>query len=154
MVQLRLLWTRKSIVECIKSGKCHQMNAFRFIREDSASWSSSRHDFHGLASWNVWTEAGFTVVGARGNQNVEAPNRNNKFRLRQFFFLFSFLIIRTKFQVMFRDFREADISIKHVDSISVLWGPRGDRPGTDVYICILSYQFSVFFFVKIRYHKS
>jgi hypothetical protein len=31
-----------------------------------------------------------------------------------------------KYKVTFRDFREANVSIKSVDSISVLWRPRGD----------------------------
>jgi hypothetical protein len=44
------------------------------------------------------------------------------------FFLF-LIIITTKSTEGFRDLREADVSAKSVDSISVLWGPRGDHPG-------------------------
>jgi hypothetical protein len=34
-----------------------------------------------------------------------------------------------KYKLTFRDFREENISIKSVHSISVLWRPRGERPG-------------------------
>jgi hypothetical protein len=44
---------------------------------------------------------------------------------------FSFLIFydNYKYKLTFCDFRETNVSIKYVDSISVLWWPRGDRPG-------------------------
>jgi hypothetical protein len=41
---------------------------------------------------------------------------------------FSFLSSRSnkkKIQITFRDFRKGNVSIKSVDFISVLWGPRG-----------------------------
>jgi hypothetical protein len=57
--------------------------------DDSASWSSSRHNFHATESRNLRTGAGFTVVE---NQNVEAPTSNNKFKL-QFFFIIIIIII-------------------------------------------------------------
>jgi hypothetical protein len=34
-----------------------------------------------------------------------------------------------KYKLAFRDFGEADVSIKSVDSISVLWRSWGDLPG-------------------------
>jgi hypothetical protein len=35
----------------------------------------------------------------------------------------------SKYNLTFRDLGEANVSIKSVDSISVLWRPRGDRRG-------------------------
>jgi hypothetical protein len=88
--------------------------------------------------------------GARGNQNVDAPT-----------IILLFVLIpynKKTYKVTLRDFREADVSIKHVDSISVLGGPGGggppwslhlkSGPGPDANICILSYQSSLFIFYQ------
>jgi hypothetical protein len=40
----------------------------------------------------------------------------------------SFLYELKKYKFTVRDFREENISIKSLDSISVLWRPRGDSP--------------------------
>jgi hypothetical protein len=42
--------------------------------------------------------------------------------------VFLFLIITKNTKLTCRDLRDANISIKSVDSISVLWRPRGDHP--------------------------
>jgi hypothetical protein len=34
-----------------------------------------------------------------------------------------------KYQITFSDLRKSDVSMKCMDSISVLWRPRGDRQG-------------------------
>jgi hypothetical protein len=53
--------------------------------------------------------------GPWGIQNVGAPISNNKFRLGLFFFALIIIIKKT-----FRGFREAHVSVKSVDYISVL----------------------------------
>jgi hypothetical protein len=68
----------------------------------------------------VWTEAGFTVMGAQGNQNVEAPNSNKK-KVMTIFVLISYT--NWKYKLTSRDFRETIVSVKSVDSVSPLRRP-------------------------------
>jgi hypothetical protein len=63
-------------------------------------------------------------VRALGNQNVEASINKNKFRLKQYFITYN----NKKYKLTSCDFREANVSIKSVDSIFVAWTPRGYRP--------------------------
>jgi hypothetical protein len=50
-----------------------------------------------------------------------------------------------KFKPTFRDFREANVSIKSVYSNSVLWSPRGDHPSrSSVNPTLSRVQFNVF----------
>jgi hypothetical protein len=72
---------------------------------------------------------GYKVVGALGYKNVRALISNNIFMLRfLFLFLFLFLIQVIKCILFSRDFKEANDSVKSVDSIFVLGRPRGRQP--------------------------
>jgi hypothetical protein len=62
----------------------------------------------GLDNREVW--------GPRGSQNVEAPISNNKFRLFQ---IFNIISCNKMYKLNFRDSREANVSVKSMDSVSV-----------------------------------
>jgi hypothetical protein len=53
------------------------------------------------------------------------PNSWNVFAHTNFFVMISYN--NEKFKLTFRDFKEANVSLKSADSICGLWRPRGDH---------------------------
>jgi hypothetical protein len=51
-------------------------------------------------------------------------------------------------QRTFRDFKDANVSVRSVDSILVLWRPRGDHPGRSPLYPVL------FIIYKTSYHPT
>jgi hypothetical protein len=66
---------------------------------------------------------------AQDKQNMEAFISNTKLRLRQFLSFVYISYNRYNYKQAFRDCGEAGISVKSVNSISILWRPWGKLPG-------------------------
>jgi hypothetical protein len=67
------------------------------------------------------------ILWGRGSQNMEAPVLLIKIIFLSL--MISYNNQRDVYKLTFRDFRETKISTKSVDSVYVLWRPRGYLPG-------------------------